>query len=126
MFECHHSMSDGIGLIMMFLKFQSEVLPEQLPSGKPLTIAQKVMLYLTLPYYYVRIFIRVFKAPYARNPIKGETPSGIRRCTISSDYSFPQLKALSKAQSCSFNDLCLTVTSMVLRRIFVANDRSDI
>jgi len=75
-------------------------------------------LWLTLPFYLLILFFRILFAPFARNAIKGPQPVGQRKAAISKDFSLPALKKACLSLDCSLNDLCLSATSIAVKKYF--------
>ena len=67
--KMHHIMSDGLGIVSFLSNLVDEYDPKILPPMKSFTLLDKLVIYLTIPYYFVRMTLTflLYKPDY--NPL---------------------------------------------------------
>ena len=84
----HHVMADGYGMAVFLANvcdsFEEELLP-QLPS---LTLIQRILMFLSLPYHWLKMAINLIPYPSDNNPFTWKTPhnSGVKRGFFAKEY----------------------------------------
>lgn len=64
----HHVMSDGMGFVAFMANLVDEYDPKMLPAMKRFTLLDRLMIYATIPYYFLRMTITFLLYKPDRNP----------------------------------------------------------
>lgn len=115
--KMHHVMTDGYG-IAVFLAHVMDTYDEQvLPHLPVLTIFQRIMMYLSLPYHWFMFFFRFTPYKADHNPITRLSPhnSGTKQGYFAKEYSVAAVKSKSKEHKVTVNDLIMTAVSMTIK-----------
>ena len=92
-----------------------------LPQMKKLTLLEKLVMYLSIPFHIIKIGINSLSHPNNINPFTTSSPynCGVKRGAFAKEYSVAQIKEKSKQIGVTFNDVIMTVLSMTIRKYFI-------
>jgi hypothetical protein len=83
---------------------------------------EKIILYLTLPYHFIIITIKVFilQGPN-RNPIATKTKTtGKKKGGFAKDYPLTDIKQKCKEHGATVNDFIMAIVSLTLKEYFIS------
>lgn len=118
----HHSLYDGLaGVFLTWLYGPEE--KEMLPNLRPISLKEKIFLYLGLIYTLPLATLKIAMKKEERNPINNGKPlTGIKKMAYYDDISFEKIKADYKKCGCTLNDYFLGVLSKSLKDYFKLKD----
>lgn len=117
--KVHHTMCDGHGLILYVNSLTDE--PQDLMAQvRNPSIFKKALLYLTVPFYFLKMSYLVLTQSYPNNPLhRGQPNSGVKSIISSRDFHLPSLKAKCKENECTVNDVIMSSISVTLKEYFL-------
>lgn len=86
-------MADGYGIITLISNLVDNWDERHLPDMKRYTVWQKFLLYIAVPFYFLKVTSAFILDKFDKNPfVNGRELSGIRNCTLAKEYSITQIK----------------------------------
>ena len=114
-------MADGYGIITLISNLVDDFDERHLPDMKRYTVFQKFLLYIAVPFYFLKITTAFLLEKFDKNPfVNGRELSGIRTCTLAKEYSVSKIKAKCKELKITVNDLLTTVISLTFKQYFIS------
>jgi hypothetical protein len=125
--KAHHVFADGYGLITFYTNIADNAEEIKLGHLRRMTFIEQILIYLTLPWHFVTITLRLFLWPKNINPLaKDVNNSGVKKGLLAKEYSIATIKEKSKQYGVTLNDLVLAVLSMTIKRYFVSKGETQI
>ena len=92
--KMHHVMTDGYGIAVFLGNVCDSQDEELLPHLPSITTFQRVMMFLSLPYHWLKMAITFIPYPSDNNPFTWKTPhnSGVKRGFFAKEYSVSAIK----------------------------------
>lgn len=120
-FKFHHIMTDAYGFVTFMANIMDEYDPKILPPMKKFTLWDKFLLYLSIPFNFVRITIKFLTYPADKNSIASGKPfTGEKKGAFSKEYNVDLVKVKCKELGVTFNDLFMTIMSLSIKRYFIS------
>lgn len=117
--KMHHIMSDGLGIATYMSNLVDNFDQKLLPPMRNFKWYDKLMIYITIPYYFVRMTLTFLLYKPDRNPLQdGKLLSGTKKGSFTKHYSLAKLKEKTKTLNVTFNDLIQTAISITLKEYF--------
>lgn len=114
-------MTDAYGFVTFMSNIIDEFDPKILPPMKKFTLWDKFLLYLSIPFNFVRITVKFLLYPADKNPIASGKPfTGDKKGAFSKEYNVDQVKVKCKELGVTFNDLFMTIMSLSIKRYFIS------
>ena len=117
--KIHHTLSDGHGLLSYINSITDE--PQDLMAQVPSPPAwKKFILYLTVPFYFLKMFFFVITFPFPNNPLhRGQANTGNKSILCSKDFPLAVLKNKCRDMKCTVNDALMSAISVTLKEYFI-------
>jgi len=118
--KVHHTVCDGHGLISYVNSITDQ--PQDLWANIRNPPAwKKLMLYLTVPYYFLKMSLLVITSAFPNNPLhRGQPNSGNKVILTSRDFPLGQLKEKCRGLKCTVNDALMSAISVTLKEYFIS------
>jgi len=129
-FKCHHSLADGIAIILMYFNLQDKPDMNDMPRiAVKFSFLQNFICFTILPFIMIKIVLNLFFVlPAANNGLKNPSShksyTPLKRACFSESIPLEMIKAKGKELGVTLNDVVMTVLSNSLKEYYVehAND----
>jgi NRPS condensation-like uncharacterized protein len=120
--KMHHVVTDGYGMSVFLANVMDTFDEKVLPHLPVMTSLQKVMMWLSIPYHWIKMAIEFVPYPSDNNPITWNTPynSGEKKGLFAKEFSVEAIKKKSAQHKVTINDLIMTVISMTMKQYFLS------
>lgn len=119
MIKTHHCFTDGLGLGTFFLSLSGEYDSKALPALKPLPLSKKILIWIFMPYLFLKNGLSIVFTCRNFNSIKrNEKMTGKKNGAFTTDLDLAEMKAYCKQQNCTINDYTTAVISNTLYDYF--------
>jgi hypothetical protein len=123
----HHVIADGYGLITFYTNIADNAEEINMAHLRRQTLLEKIFIYLTLPWHFVSITLRLFLSPKNINPLAlNVNSSGVKKGVFAKDFSVADIKAKAKQYGVTFNDFIITIISMTIKQYFISKGEEKI
>lgn len=125
-YKVHHSIADGIALVLLMCNLADSVKMEDIPKVIPkMDWTQTIVLHLTLPFLIAYYTVEsLFLLPAQTNTFKKKAESGqlspVKNACLSADISLDLIKQCGKKHGVTINDVIMTVISASLHEHFAS------
>lgn len=124
--KVHHSLCDGQALVALLGNIcdNSKELNEMALQDYTIPFFNKVLMYLSMPYYIFKMFFKTISFNDPNNPLSSllKEMSGVRECKFSKEYSLSEFRAKWKKLNVSLNDIFMTAISVTLKEYFLSQE----
>lgn len=121
--KVHHAVCDGHGLIS-YVNSITDNQQDLMAGMKNPPAWKKLILYLTVPYYFLKMSLLVIGGAFPNNPLHrwpgGQRNSGNKVILSSRDFSLAQLKEKCRGLKCTVNDALMSAISVTLKEYFIS------
>jgi len=116
-----HILGDGIGLLGLLIAMADNYSLALYPKLHELSLVTKLLVYITLPYYYLKGIIASAKLYYEKTPFRvGEDlkRSNVKSCAMSKNFEFDSFYKICKQHKMTFNDLIMAILAKAAKLTF--------